>query len=226
MRRTEPPPLAKWILEHAIPGDHNEALAGDLLEEFRSGRSAHWYWRQARAALAIALSQAIRIRAAVLLFTLLWCIQVPSWLLAVAGVEAHFNLHQRFWQMDWPWSFVCEWGLLLFANLAFIWTGIALYLISNMGSTGNLSLRSLGRGMLASLPALTTLSAALVVLPGWFIQMQTAHQGSPAALPILKGHIALHAAAILVRAPFFLAILSTLWSAASRLRMRPSRTTQ
>lgn len=219
-----PPTLATWLLERLA--SRNEALAGDLFEEFRQGRSARWYWRQTLAAIAIAFSQAILSRAAVLLFTILWCVVVPNWLLAITAVEAHFNLHLRFWQMDWPWSFVCDWGLLLSANLAFIWTGIALYLISHLGSTGNLSLRSFGRGMLASLPALTTVCAALVVLPGWFIQMQTTHQGLPAALPILNGHLDLHAAAILVRAPFFLAILSTLWGAASRLRMRPSRTTQ
>ena len=50
MRRTEPPPFATWMLEHGIPGDTEEALAGDLFEEFRSGRSEGWFWRQALAA--------------------------------------------------------------------------------------------------------------------------------------------------------------------------------
>jgi hypothetical protein len=46
MRRSEPPSLATWILDHAVPGGRDEGLAGDLLEEFRSGRSEGWYWRQ------------------------------------------------------------------------------------------------------------------------------------------------------------------------------------
>jgi hypothetical protein len=218
MREMNPPLLATWMLEHIAPGPGNEALAGDLLEEFRQGRSVGWYWRQILAAIAIALSNVILSRIAAMVFTTAWCTVVPAWLLAITGVEAHFNLHQRFWQMDWPWSFVCDWGLLLLANLAFIWTGIVLYLISSLGSTGNLSLRSLGRGMLSGLPALATLSAALVVLPGMFIQLQASRQGLPGTQPILNGRIDIHIAAILVRLPFFLAILTSIWGATSRPR--------
>lgn len=37
MRRIEPPATATWLLEHFTPGERNEALAGDLLEEFQNG---------------------------------------------------------------------------------------------------------------------------------------------------------------------------------------------
>ena len=37
MRRTDPPPLAIWMLEHSIPGEQDEALTGDLVEGFRAG---------------------------------------------------------------------------------------------------------------------------------------------------------------------------------------------
>ncbi len=43
MRPTEPPPIATWLLEHV--GLRNQSLAGDLLEEYRTGRSGAWYWR-------------------------------------------------------------------------------------------------------------------------------------------------------------------------------------
>ncbi len=46
MSRTGPPPLATWMLEHLTFGCRKEELAGDLCEEFRSGRSEGWYWRQ------------------------------------------------------------------------------------------------------------------------------------------------------------------------------------
>jgi hypothetical protein len=48
--------LATWMLEHVTFGSPNESLSGDLLEEFQSGRTAGWYWRQALAAIAITLS--------------------------------------------------------------------------------------------------------------------------------------------------------------------------
>lgn len=41
-----PPTTAAWMLKHLAPGERNEALEGDLLEEFQRRRSASWYWRQ------------------------------------------------------------------------------------------------------------------------------------------------------------------------------------
>ena len=42
-----PPRFARWLLLHLAP----EALAGDLTEEFKGGRSAAWYWRQTMSAV-------------------------------------------------------------------------------------------------------------------------------------------------------------------------------
>jgi hypothetical protein len=44
--RVSPPTTATWMLKHLVLGDRNEALEGDLLEEFQRGRSVSWYWRQ------------------------------------------------------------------------------------------------------------------------------------------------------------------------------------
>jgi hypothetical protein len=46
MSSRQPPALASWLLDHLGYTGRNPALAGDLLEEFRSGRSPAWYWRQ------------------------------------------------------------------------------------------------------------------------------------------------------------------------------------
>lgn len=46
-----PPTAATWILKHLLLGEGNEALEGDLLEEFQRGRSASWYWRQVLGAI-------------------------------------------------------------------------------------------------------------------------------------------------------------------------------
>jgi hypothetical protein len=38
-----PPTIATWMLKHLVWGGRNEALEGDLLEEFQRRRSATWY---------------------------------------------------------------------------------------------------------------------------------------------------------------------------------------
>lgn len=51
MKPRTPPAPATWLLRHFGPQFNAEALAGDLLEEFREGRSRAWYWRQVLAAI-------------------------------------------------------------------------------------------------------------------------------------------------------------------------------
>lgn len=51
MIREQPPALATWLLNWAARG--NEALIGDLLEEYRRGRSAVWYWKQVLTAVVV-----------------------------------------------------------------------------------------------------------------------------------------------------------------------------
>lgn len=51
MKPLQPPAPATWLLKLFGPQRNAEALAGDLLEEFRQGRSRAWYWRQVLAAI-------------------------------------------------------------------------------------------------------------------------------------------------------------------------------
>jgi hypothetical protein len=53
MRSTEPPTTATWLLEHLSSGRGNDSLKGDLMEEYRSGRSGAWYWRQVLMTIAV-----------------------------------------------------------------------------------------------------------------------------------------------------------------------------
>jgi signal peptidase I len=55
MKHLEPPRMATWLLQHASSRYHSESLTGDLIESYRAGRSAGWYWRQALQAWGLSL---------------------------------------------------------------------------------------------------------------------------------------------------------------------------
>lgn len=60
MTHSKPPALATWMLDHLLWGERNEALAGDLLEEFQRRRSVAWYWRQVIGAIFSSFSNEVR----------------------------------------------------------------------------------------------------------------------------------------------------------------------
>ncbi len=72
MKSSKPPALATWLVEHMIPGDNNEALAGDLLEQFREGRSVAWYWRQVIVAILVGCSKELPILSTAIGVTVVW----------------------------------------------------------------------------------------------------------------------------------------------------------
>jgi hypothetical protein len=62
MSPRKPPRLATWLLNRSGFAHQNPPLAGDLLEEFRSGRSAAWYWRQTVVVILTGLARQASLR--------------------------------------------------------------------------------------------------------------------------------------------------------------------
>ncbi len=54
------PVLATWLLERFGVKQQNEALIGDLAEEYQAGKSAAWYWWQTLVAISVAVPRDIR----------------------------------------------------------------------------------------------------------------------------------------------------------------------
>jgi hypothetical protein len=57
---SQPPALATWCLERLRFGVTNDFLIGDLIEEYRRGRSRSWYWKQVVAAFFVNFGEEVR----------------------------------------------------------------------------------------------------------------------------------------------------------------------
>jgi hypothetical protein len=53
MTASHPPRLATWLLKRFLSDAQHESLIGDLVEEYRGGRSSLWYWRQVLIAIVV-----------------------------------------------------------------------------------------------------------------------------------------------------------------------------
>jgi len=53
MRDQLPPRVATWLAQRLVSGPKRESLLGDLIEQYRQGRSGIWYWRQVLAAILV-----------------------------------------------------------------------------------------------------------------------------------------------------------------------------
>ena len=53
MRTGQPPRIATWMLRQFGCSPRNEAILGDLMEQYAHGRSRLWYWWQTLIALIV-----------------------------------------------------------------------------------------------------------------------------------------------------------------------------
>lgn len=208
MRLREPPPRATWMLEHLTPGDRDEALAGDLLEEYCRGRSEGWYWRQVMAACAVSWLKSLQARLPLLAFTLLWSLLAPAWNSWCDKVE-NAPIFDKIWRMAggvWIFPALAVWMVL---HSALLWTGILVYVLSYWCLGKMFQREGLQRAFLLVPLIFSPIYGATLVLGNlywWDIfagaKLATTPMGQVADLGMLADTL---------RIPYIIAMLCALW---------------
>jgi hypothetical protein len=193
------------MLKHLTLGVGSEALAGDLLEEFRIGRSAGWYRRQVLAAIVIGLFKEIRTQWLIVLFAVLWTVPNPALWFYLERFQRHSDFIGRIWALPWPWSTICAMALAFLPELLFIWAGMTIYLLLYSWMTRDHKFPKVTRGLWVSLVTFIAVTTVLATIPfsGQPIDIRTATPLTFITNPSF----------VLGRLPGFLALLISIWVA-------------
>jgi len=216
MKRREPPPLATWMLEHLSSGNGDEALAGDLLEVFRSGRSNRWYWRQVCGACAVSWFNSLRARIPLFVFALAWSMLAPAWTTIINRIETTSTLYVYIRQLEWPFSGLTESLTWVGLNVGLLWTGILIYFLIQLNQARSMGRKTIRGAFLKAaayfLPAYfaTFVLANLFAYPGFDIDRRT--------LTPLTELTDLRMWADFLRAPYLITLVGALWKAMPRSR--------
>jgi hypothetical protein len=184
MNSDHPPSIPTWLLEHCTPGGSDPSLRGDLIEEFRSGRSAAWYWRQALAVLAIGCLRDLRNHRRELVFGAFWSMLAPGWLFLAGVVTQRAANAGHIWQLPWPWSALCSSALSFAPGLLFVWAGMLVYLLPQWGSHKRFRILRVGRSVVLSALVFLVIASGLVWVPLLFPSAGSAVDSRGPALSI------------------------------------------
>ena len=209
MRRTEPPPLATWMLEHLVPADHGDALAGDLLEDFRAGRSDSWYWRQTLSACGVSWAEGLRVRIPLVLFALVWSMLAPAWKVFIDGIISA-PVFDRIWPYLGPFSILVALPGWIVLHSIFLWAGILVYYVANTSLGKALRSRDIKRAFVLAPLVFTPIYGAFFLWADlyWYSFFANAKLATT-----LLGQISdLQSLADVLRLPFFIALLCALWN--------------
>jgi hypothetical protein len=164
MTQPKPPALASWMLEHLLSGGKNEALAGDLLEEFRQRRSVAWYWRQVFGAILASFSNEIRadwVTVWTIVFSIVWvyglyaipAVGSPRSMSLDLALKANHYLAAHGYYRTHVWYAV---GYLFWYGVPILFQ-MAIPLCAYLAGVRNLNLRNFARGICAAVPAMLVL---------------------------------------------------------------------
>jgi hypothetical protein len=193
MKRSKPPAVATWILEHLL-GDKHEPLAGDLLEEFRQGRSASWYWRQVLIAIFTSRVAKLHILWVAAGFTIAWIGVIHASsprLLHISRGPLFQTVFGWGLRLAWPLSEI--YAIAFFAALAGIPLLISLTIY--LAATKNFTLRGLSQGILVGMLGFAFGYVGSMLFP----------TPSPGFAGTFAGHV-------VVSLPLFVGLMLSLWT--------------
>jgi hypothetical protein len=216
MRPKDPPTIATWVLEHLTLGRKNEALAGDLWEEFRRGRPDTWYWRQVLVAIVVGFAGELRTQLPAIFYATLCVIPVPAYCVLVEKVMISPFFVRR-WQLDWPYSTICDQILFWGSQLVYIWLALIIYFLLFSVATRTLNLHKLARSLWKSVFVSMAVSAGtvafFVLMPGHAPAIDRRHITALSAITDPRF--------LAIRLPFFFALFLSIWMTLSRIDKRP-----
>lgn len=216
MKKTTPPSLATWMLEHLTPADRDDALAGDLLEDYLSGRSNGWYWRQTLAACAGGWIRELGERRMLVAFAALWSMLAPVWLAFELRIVNGAHASTGAWRMDAQFSGPGSIAFWLLLNLGFIWAGMLLYFLSHANFATTFTREKMSHALMIAAPIFFFAYFGIFVLanlysyPGPLVARNSI---TPLGeLTDLRGW------ADLLRVPYFITMVCALWGTTASRR--------
>jgi hypothetical protein len=213
MTSSSPPRLATWMLLHLMPHERDEALAGDLFESFRAGRSSGWYWRQVLVAIAIRWIGSLFRHWPVMAFAAAWATLAPGWWLLIVRLYQTHNLNGPIWRLSWPWSMVCATGISTAESLLFIWTGVVIYLLMLRSLFRTAKQWRFGRAFAASLASYVLVSACELPISLILAHRPTNHGMDWRTLTVDGVIGSFGIMMLLMRLPYLIATVCALWGA-------------
>jgi hypothetical protein len=199
------------MLEHLTSGERDEALAGDLLEQFRAGRTDGWYWGQVIAACVVSWSKTLTVCGPALVFALVWCLMAPAWQVLVEKVE-NAAIFEKFWRLVGPFwlpLMLAGWTAL---HAAFLWAALLVYQSAHAFLHKPIRERSLRRGFLLAALVLPPAMGITFVFANLFWYSLTGLQHARLATSFSD----LEILPDLIRVPYFVALVSALWGTIPR----------
>jgi hypothetical protein len=145
-----PPRLARWILEHLTTNEQQDALSGDLLEEFSGGRSRGWYWRQVATAVIVSFARTLRVKWFAIAFSALWMLPLPALEIYVHREKLRGTFYSQIWSYQWPYSMISDIALAIGWKLLYLWLGITFCQMLLAIATRPTSVTQLVKGLCAS----------------------------------------------------------------------------